>query len=420
MMATPLIANEAMPLDSALTLPNLWELTGEGFYSEHQAQGFRWISTAQDVAQNTKRGTTLFGLPVCQTLVRIKDGKVDHYTAMFYNRGDMGDLRREPYEELLKKVVEAVTTHVGQEPKQRGRDQSSAVRAFGWEWKTPHSDYLLEYSFTRENQSAGVPYRAEFIRLEVSPKEAPKSFLTEAFSTIDKPEKYDGPKQVSRDDHTGDVFIKDVPMVDQGDKGYCVVASVERVMRLYGTRVDANELAQLANSSASEGTSVNAMADSLRSLTSRLKIKVRTQIKFDDPKFRRFLNDYNMQARRAKVQLISIGRGSTLTDLYVAMDPEVLRETKGKSRSDFTAFQRHIKAHIDRGVPMLWSVIMGVIPEQRYNGGPGGHMRLIIGYNEKTQEIIYSDSWGMGHESKKMPMLDAFAITTGLNSVEPL
>jgi hypothetical protein len=47
-------------------------------------------------------------------------------------------------------------------------------------------------------------------------------------------------------------------------------------------------------------------------------------------------------------------------------------------------------------------------------------MRLIIGYNTKTQEVLYTDSWGAGHELKRMAAADAWTITTGLTSVEPL
>jgi hypothetical protein len=47
-------------------------------------------------------------------------------------------------------------------------------------------------------------------------------------------------------------------------------------------------------------------------------------------------------------------------------------------------------------------------------------MRLIIGYNTKTQELLYSDSWGSGHELKRLPMADAYTISTGLATVEPL
>ena len=31
----------------------------------------------------------------------------------------------------------------------------------------------------------------------------------------------------------------------------------------------------------------------------------------------------------------------------------------------------------------------------------GGHMRLIIGYNDKEQKIIFSDSWGADMNFKK-------------------
>jgi hypothetical protein len=40
-------------------------------------------------------------------------------------------------------------------------------------------------------------------------------------------------------------------------------------------------------------------------------------------------------------------------------------------------------------------------------------MRLIIGYNMKEQTIIYSDSWGAGHEKKTLPAAEAAAMTTG-------
>ena len=51
---------------------------------------------------------------------------------------------------------------------------------------------------------------------------------------------------------------------------------------------------------------------------------------------------------------------------------------------------------------------------------PLQHMRLVIGYNEQNAEILYSDSWGPGHELKRMPAADAWAITTGISTVEPL
>ena len=48
----------------------------------------------------------------------------------------------------------------------------------------------------------------------------------------------------------GTRIIENVPMVDQGQRGYCAVATTERVMRYYGFEVDQHLMAQLAQSSA--------------------------------------------------------------------------------------------------------------------------------------------------------------------------
>ena len=47
------------------------------------------------------------------------------------------------------------------------------------------------------------------------------------------------------------------------------------------------------------------------------------------------------------------------------------------------------------------------------------HMRLIIGYNDKKKEVIYTDSWGAGHEKKRMPSDWAFVATHCLIALTP-
>ncbi|NNM27897.1 MAG: hypothetical protein HKO57_00115, partial [Akkermansiaceae bacterium] len=49
----------------------------------------------------------------------------------------------------------------------------------------------------------------------------------------------------------------------------------------------------------------------------------------------------------------------------------------------------------------------------------GGHMRLIIGYNARTSELIYSDSWGAGHGFKRMPTAHAFCMTNAIIVLPP-
>ena len=69
---------------------------------------------------------------------------------------------------------------------------------------------------------------------------------------------------------------------------------------------------------------------------------------------------------------------------------------------------------------MLWTVYLDIVEDKTALQVGGGHMRLIIGYNAKTNDIFYSDSWGAGHERKRMSAADAWTITTGLAKIEPL
>ena len=46
-------------------------------------------------------------------------------------------------------------------------------------------------------------------------------------------------------------------------------------------------------------------------------------------------------------------------------------------------------------------------------------MRLIVGYDGRSKELIYSDPWGPGEAYKRMAIADGNAITLGMYFVEP-
>ena len=109
-----------------------------------------------------------------------------------------------------------------------------------------------------------------------------------------------------------------------------------------------------------------------------------------------------------------------IADIYNTMDPESLKESKATpGKAAFGHFQRFIESSINKGVPVMWSVELGMFKEQEIPQAHGGHMRLIIGYNTKTGEVLYSDSWGAAHALKRMPSAEACAMTTGLYYIEP-
>ena len=255
---------------------------------------------------------------------------------------------------------------------------------------------------------------------KVTPPEKLGGLATATTSTMAR-ERFSGRDHVKRDAASGDVVIPDVPMVDQGQKGYCVVASAERVMRYYGAQVDANELAQIANSDAEGGTSYAAMFSALKKVGARLKVKVRSLEESDVKSILALVKDYNRFAKKDGVpEVADPGLFIDIGVIFQQMKYETLKEARMKSRSDMARFQREVQQNIDAGVPLMWSVQLGFVKEPGIPQNAGGHMRLIIGYNTKTNEVIFTDSWGAGHEQKRMAMDDAWTITTGLASISPL
>jgi hypothetical protein len=84
-------------------------------------------------------------------------------------------------------------------------------------------------------------------------------------------------------------------------------------------------------------------------------------------------------------------------------------------------FEKVLRKSIDEGVPLLWGLTLGIYQEEPQISVQqgGGHMRLIIGYNDAKRQVIFSDSWGAGHEMKRMAMDDAYKASHGLFTMTP-
>ena len=407
-------------IDSILLRPGLWRSEKASLEPEMRKLGFRWISANQDVASSVAPGLVFHKHSLREATLSFRDGKLAEARLSYFNRGDSGALREDQFEELVAGVTADLTELTGRPPVERGRDPTNAVKADGRFWEVAGTRYLLEWSATKGSRVRAIPFRAEFIRLTIRPDAAPPPIGAPPTRPRDIVERFVGRDHVERIGE--DVKLKDLPMVDQGEKGYCVVASVERVMRYYGATVDQHELAQIADSDANKGTSTGAMLASLRRLTARLGIKVRSLYEWNVRDFLKMIDDYNRATKRGKLAP-EIDLPTSAADaeaFFLQVKPDIYKEVRMKSTADFGRFQREIQRNIDEGLPLLWSVRLGLVKEANAPQAAGGHMRIIIGYNKTTNEVLYSDSWGNGHEEKRMPLDDAWTITNGLSSLQPL
>ena len=110
-----------------------------------------------------------------------------------------------------------------------------------------------------------------------------------------------------------------------------------------------------------------------------------------------------------------------MSGLLEAMDGDLLRQARTKRQSDLTHLKNDVIKYVDVGIPLIWDVYLGLVEEKPKLSEQmsGGHLRLIIGYNKKTDELLYTDSWGRGHELKRLEVGDAMTMTFGLYVIKP-
>jgi hypothetical protein len=421
-------AVEARLLTEMVAGDQLWSATTEQFEQRFRTMGLQWLSPSKEQAR-------FFGnyavwspkLKVTEAIVDFQAGKLARVNLAMFTRGD-SDVTldtREAFEKRVEEIKNDITAVLGVQPTERGKDSQSAVKAVGWMWVKAPTAYLLEYSYVKELKSRGQEFRPEFIRLRVAelPKQQGLLAATQGTANGNTPVAKSSLAANVSHEANGDAVIKTVPMVDQGPKGYCAVATTERVFRYYGLNVDQHEMAQIANTSDGGGTSPSQMLEALEKIEGRMRVRVRAIQKWDFKEFTSMIDDYNREAKRNDKREINLPSGGVIMigDIYSSMDPGSLKTSRTeKNKAGYGKFQRSVLEMIERGVPIMWGVQLGLYKEGDLPQSGGGHMRLIIGYNAKTSEILYSDSWGAEHALKRMPMDQAFAMTTGMYYIEPM
>lgn len=210
---------------------------------------FRFTSEKKDSARvDGKRypknlAPTFLSIPLVESVIRF-DKAGNELTLIIHSLGDLGPINEEKLNEVVDTLTKALTKSYGN-PSAPVVAASVIVRAKGLVWKCPAGSVRLEWSSTRADRAKGTPYRAEFIRVVVGPAQ---TLATRSAGSLRW-----NPADQLRTNPAGDKWITSVPMVDQGPKGYCAVATGERVLRYYGKDADQHELAQACQTE--DGTS---------------------------------------------------------------------------------------------------------------------------------------------------------------------
>ena len=414
----------AAELDPLLgTGRELWKMSGEAVLRSIP-DTFIWMDQAKSRlrfnARTSRAKLSLYGRNVQEAIFDVRNGQVVALSVSVYNRGDAGDIEKKPFEAMLDELRDKIQADVGANLRPQSQNASvSGSRLRSQVWRTGRGDVVLRWSLSR-----GQP---EYIAVDFYPPgKAPRSLKDAIKTSVGSSEL----EEKVKTDPDGSRYML-LPMVDQGAKGYCVAATVERVLRYYGSNIDQHVIAKLAQSDSERGTNINKIVDVLEGSQSKLGIRFRQLYRYELDNFndlKKIVKEYNSVARRMDSRKIDLddylfvlGRSRYLDfgRLMKSLDFKVFREVRMEEKRDCREFLEMVRENVDNGIPLCWStfIIPGVGDTDSSEFGM--HMRIITGYNEKTGEIIFSDSWGAGHEKKKLKNEDAWGITVNLVSLEP-
>ena len=294
-----------------------------------------------------------------------RDGTVDSLSIIFANKGDsvtldLIDNPRKAFKAVNQAIeadherIEAQLLTLGK-PKRQKSKTGKAMKERSLRWDIGNHSLLLA---AVENEYLALRIMPPALADQRGQPSKVKSRLA---------------KQTARanvvENDFGDVTISNIPMVDQGPKGYCVPATLERCLRYMGIRADMYALAMAGNTSLGGGTSIR-----------------------------------------------SIIAG---TQDYVKQAGHQMQHAGGEAST------RDVRPYIDQGQPLLWAMystheynlIANAITRARMKATDlnewqeslsallkkspklkkdkdSAHICMIVGYNERSGELAVSDSWG--------------------------
>ncbi|MEN8785150.1 MAG: C39 family peptidase [Akkermansiaceae bacterium] len=193
-------------------------------------------------------------------------------------------------------------------------------------------------------------------------------------------------KSVTRDQN-GDIYIQNIPMVDQGPKGYCAPATFERAMRHAGVPSDMYLLATLATEGGG-GTNTRKLYEEVSFTTRSKGGRTARQIALKSlapNKIKRYID----KGVPILWQMCSLSGYNQVANA---------RTRARRSVKDWANYASKIAEAAEKNSEVL---------QDKANF----HLCMIIGYNEATNEIAVSDSWGKNYTIRWIHVDEAEAVS---------
>lgn len=323
------------------------------------------------------RGKIIFGVPANEIRIHAESSRTSQIDIFLLNKGDNAGgkkSKQNAFKKLLRKQNKRLTKLF------RDKFGNSRKVYFGSgklsrpvpAWEIGDSALLLDYS------------AEEYLIVHI----VPSKNLNNRRQKVAKDEKVASLKDFSgnvKKTDNGDVFIGDVPMVDQGAKGYCVPATMERLVRYFGiSGIDMHKLAESFQTYAGGGTTIDDTVKGTRKVIGEYGLRMREGSKL-----------------RFNTVIRNIDRGIPVLWFHYAT-----REFKGRLDGSISL----------RGKKSINEWKEHLSEQERISRGrTGAHVALLTGYNRETGEVAVSNSWGRRYQRAWVRFKDMERVDSGLN-----
>lgn len=354
---------------------NLWDDSGSALI---QRLGAKFQSTKagnKTISATYAKGKVLKA-EIEQLSITEIDGKVSQLDFVFFNKGDSVEgkkwtqkLQREMLQqwEILETSLNDIAGKSTNGTWGFGRTKNKAKI-----WKLENYMFCLEFK------------PKEFIILHVIHPDTEKKTATKQTAS----DTFNGKQNVTKEPN-GDIHIENIPMVDQGPKGYCVPATIERCLKYYNiTDIDMHKIASICDTRVGGGTTFDSVMTDFKKVCNTFKLKIGNA------------GGFSMNSIVSKID-----NGIPICWMLFATDDFLKRmvaNSDKRANADFTEYCKYLKAQ-DK------------IKKQMVNP----HICLIIGYNKKSKEIAISNSWGEKYKIHWVRFDDAKAIARNIFIINP-
>lgn len=363
-----------------------------------------WDSSAEELAQKlsippesktkesssfrsyTQEDFQMFGAHPFSVAMYAQNDKVTGFSLVFANKGDLfsakggGEMHfdkdtppaqaasivRKAMDKDVQAITAVLTKKLGTPLKQRIGDSASVrENMLRWDWRG-HSILLADV----EGEYVGVQIvTSRFADAGGKVEDTLDDIIrNQVLAKLEKRE-------------NGDVVISDIPMVDQGPKGYCAPATAERAMRFLGIPADMYILANKGNSGFGGGTNMETMLEGMKS---QILSKRRS---------------FDAWSGEMKLKELAKNIDKGLPVMWLLCSTEDFNETANRRTKE----RKNVTNWADWKTKVTTEASANSLPKDKETR----HVVLIIGYNKDTNEIAFSDSWGEDFKERWITLQEA-------------